>query len=166
MRTVAILALVQLVASTATADPSLVTTPRFTVPLPDGYADVSRQFHKPNFVALEAKQPRLGYRPTIVFQQVPIAGGSMGDAATCTSTGKSMATGLKGQLKRAAIIPGPLGRTCQMHIVAPEGVALITELNFLLPPETWLMTCNHADGDTTAERVCKEALAGFKATKK
>lgn len=77
-----------------------------------------------------------------------------------------MAAELNGQLRRAAIVAGPLGKTCQIHFVTPEAVAIITELNFMagsMPTETWLMTCNHGDGDVAAERVCRGTLAGFKA---
>ncbi len=72
-----------------------------------------------------------------MIQRAPISGGSQGDQATCTSTGKSIASDVNGKLQSASIISGPLGRTCQIH----------TELNVMreggLPNETWLMTCNH-----------------------
>jgi hypothetical protein len=47
-----------------------------------------------------------------------------------------------------------------MHVVRPEGIALITEL--ISSAETWLMTCNHAEGDGGAEKVCRATLVAFK----
>lgn len=93
----------------------------------------------------------------------------MAESATCTLTGNSIASDVSGKPQSASIISGPLGKTCQIHIVAPAGVALITELNIMqeggLPKELWLMTCNHADGDNGAQRLCKETLAGLKFSK-
>lgn len=139
---------------------------RFSFVIPDGYRDISKQFTKTDFVALEAQRPNLGDRPTITLQRAPIAGGSMAESATCTLTASSIASDVSGKLQSASIICGPLGKICQIHIVAPAGVALITELNVMqeggLPKETWLMTCNHADGDNVAQRLCQETLAGLK----
>ena len=50
----------------------------------------------------------------------------------------------------AAIIDGPVGKTCQIHLRPPQGIALITELHMtgntpLTPKDIWLMTCNYAD---------------------
>lgn len=169
MRTLAGFGLLLLVGSVATATPKVVTTKRFSFVLPEGYEDISSKFQKPDFVALEAQRTSPGYSPTIVLQRVPVAGGSMGDPTICTSTGKSIASDVNGKLQSASIISGPLGKTCQIHIVAPSGVSLITELNVMqergLPKETWLMTCNHADGDKIAQRLCKETLAALKFSK-
>jgi hypothetical protein len=80
-------------------------------------------------------------------------------------TGPAVTSNEKGTLKRASIIDGPVGKTCQIHLVAQKGVALITELNRPDGSETWLMTCNHADGDTVSEKICRATLAGFRFTK-
>lgn len=155
----------------ALAAPTMVEAPGFTFPLPRGYVDITAKLGKPNFVAVEAQRQSRGYTPTIAFQKVPIAGGSMGpppsgspDPTICANTGKSLAAG--GKLKSANIVAGPLGKTCQIHFVAKEGVALITELNVVqtmggipVPQDTWLMTCNHADGDAAAEAVCRATLS-------
>jgi hypothetical protein len=118
-----LLAALFLFALPARAAPKLVAGPDFTVPLPDGYANLSQRSHKPSFIMLEASHPSRGYQPTIVFRQTPIAGGSLGDPATCAQTGRSLATGVHGKLDRASIISGPLGKTCQIRLVAPQGVA-------------------------------------------
>lgn len=170
MRALAVAALLLLLpTSDAGATARRFVGPGFSFPMPDGYADIGGKLDRPGFVALEAKQSSRGYRPTIAFQRTPIAGGSMGDPTTCTNSGTSVAGGANGKLVSASIVDGPVGKTCQIHIVAPAGVALITELNLLdakgLPRETWLMTCNHAEGDAAAERTCRQTLAGFKLTR-
>ena len=81
-------------------------------------------------------------------------------------TGKGIA-GTDWTLLGALIIDGPLGKTCQIHLRAPEGIAIITELHKagntpVTPQDIWLMTCNHADGDKQAEAICRSTLAGFR----
>ena len=58
-------------------------------------------------------------------------------------------------------------KACQIHLRAPEGIALTTELHRpentpRTPQDIWLMTCNHADGDKNAKTKCRSALAGFR----
>ena len=82
-------------------------------------------------------------------------------------TGATESPGAGGTLLSAAIVDGPLGKTCQIPLRAPEGIALITELHKpgntpWTPQDIWLMTCNHADGDKNAEGTCRSTLAGFR----
>jgi hypothetical protein len=131
--------------------------------LPDGYRDITGEIRAGGFprkqVTIEALEETKGYLPTIVFQLAPIWGGTMGDLELCKSSANSIA-GPEGKVRSASMIAGPSGKVCQMYIAAPQGVALITEV--ISYSETWLMTCNHADGDTAAERVCRSTLAAFK----
>ena len=158
------------------APTKVVETDDFTLALPDGYADVSGDFkeQKPQLsVVLRANAQRLGHQATIVVRKAPLPGGSFDDPAVCTQTGNGLVTGgsagggTGGTLVRAAIIDGPVGKTCQIHLRAPAGVALITELHRpgntpASPQDLWLMTCNHADGDESAEATCRSTLAGFR----
>jgi len=151
-----------------------ITAGAFVVPVPDGYYDATAQVPKGNIVlVLAARESARGYLPTMTIQKVPIPGGSFDDAATCAQTGRGLvqggteSPGTGGVLKSALIIDGPLGKTCQVHLVAPVGVAIITELHRpgntpLTPQDIWLMTCNHADGDDTAEAVCRHTLSGIR----
>jgi hypothetical protein len=148
----------------------------FALTMPDGYADVSATFQEKApqlLVVLQADEIWNGYQPTIVIRKAPIPGGSFADPSTCSQTGKGLvmggteAPGTGGTLVRAEVIDGPLGRTCQIQVRAPQGVALITELHRpgntpLTPQDLWLMTCNYADGDKGAEARCRSTLAGFR----
>jgi hypothetical protein len=147
------------------AAPKLFVGESFTFPIPEEYARASMEGAAPDrhMVVFSASEAVRGYQPTITFQRAPIYGGTAGDAMVCTQTGASIADGVGGKVTSAALIDGPSGKVCQMRIVAPEGVALITELSG--SAETWLMTCNHADGDDGSERVCRMVLAGFRFTK-
>lgn len=156
--------------------PQTIQRKDFALPMPAGYADVSAALQEkaPHLlVVLQADEIRGGYRPTIVVRKAPIAGGSFADPSTCSQTGNGLVTGgteapgTGGTLVSAEIIDGPLGRTCQIQVRAPEGVALITELHRpgntpLTPQDLWLMICNHADGDKSAEARCRSTLAGFR----
>jgi hypothetical protein len=143
----------------------LVESESFTVPLPDGYSDITELIRSRGFprrqVSLQANAVTRGYQPTIAFQLAPIWGGTLGDLAVCRQSAESFA-GPKGKVKTARMIdgPAPSGKVCQIHLVRPEGIALITEL--ISSAETWLMTCNHAPGDAAAEKVCRATLATFK----
>ena len=146
------------------------------MPLPAGYDDATTEHQEraPQLEAvLRAAAARDGQRPTIVVQKVPIPGGTFADPALCAQTGHGLvhggtvAAGTGGTLLSAAIVDGPLGKTCQIHLRAPEGIALITELfepgnTPATPKDVWLMTCNHADGDAGAEAACRATLAGFR----
>jgi hypothetical protein len=153
-----------LAASSAWAAPRMFTGDGFTFPFPDGYADISGKLRPDGrgFVAL-SDQAKKGHEATIVFQRPPIAGGTMGDLELCKRTGEAVAGGARGKLLGARLISGPAGKSCQMEISAPEGHALITELNG--PSATWLMTCNYGEGNARAEKACRATLAGFKFTK-
>jgi hypothetical protein len=154
----------------------IVETEHFALPLPEGYADATSELRKdaPQLsMVLRAKTPSNGYRPTIVVRKVPIPGGSFADPSLCTQTGRGIvnggtdAPGTGGTLLSASIVEGPLGKTCQIHLSAPDGIALITELprpgnTPLTPQDMWLMICNHADGDANAEAACRSALARFR----
>lgn len=153
-----------LVAPSAVAQPpGIIDGESFTIPLPDGYRDITEQVRKAGFprrqVSLQATEPNEDSQPTIVFQLAPIWGGTMGNLGVCKLSAKSFATD-QGKVKSAAIIALPTGKVCQMHIVGTQGIALITELTSTT--ETWLMTCNHADGDVAAKKVCRATLAAFK----
>jgi len=172
--------------ATAHAEPSrdavvparIIRTADFTIPLPDGYADVSADVQKnaPQFAAaVAASKVGGGYKATIVVQKAPIPGGSFADPATCAQTGNGLMTGgtkspgIKGTLESAAIVDGPVGKTCQIRLLAPDGISVITELHktgntALTPKDVWLMTCNYADGDQDSEAVCRSTLAGFRFT--
>lgn len=135
----------------------------FSFPLPDGYRDITNdprlKAYPRKQVTVEANAETMGYRPTIVVFLAPVWGGTLGDAKICRESAANIA-GPDGKVKAAVMIPGPRGTVCQMHIVQPQGVALMTEL--ISFTETWLMTCNHADGDQQAEKVCRASLAAFK----
>lgn len=143
------------------------------MPVPEGYHDATAKMPKGNIVlVLAARAQARGYLPTITIQKVPIPGGSFDDPATCAQTGKGLVgAGTEppdgGVLKSAQIIDGPLGKTCQIHLVERVGVAIITELHRpgntpLTPQDIWLMTCNHADGDGAAEAICRHTLSGIR----
>jgi hypothetical protein len=142
---------------------SSVGNESFSFPLPEGYRDITNdprlKAYPRKQVTVEALAETLGYRPTITVFLAPIWGGTLGDAKVCRESAANIA-GPDGKVKGAAMIPGPRGTVCQMHIVQPQGVALMTEL--ISFTETWLMTCNHADGDQQAEKVCRATLAAFK----
>lgn len=152
----------------------VVKTEELSLPLPDGYRDETAQLAKAGTVLVfVATEPSKAHRPTITITKVPIPGGSFADSATCAQTGSGFVRGgidepgTGGVLKSAAIIDGPVGRTCQIRLVAPEGVAVITELHRPAntpqsPKDVWLMTCNYADGDDAADAVCRSTLAGFR----
>lgn len=129
----------------------------FTFPLPAHYHELTLGDSRQR-VVIEAIEAR-GAKPTITFQEAPIAAHIV-DSASCSATAASIGAG-QGTLKRAALIAGPMGKACQMEIVAAQGVALITELD--LRTATWLMTCNFADGDAQAEKICRATLAAFEA---
>ncbi len=143
----------------------VVESTSFTIPLSDGYSDITELIRSRGFprrqVTLQANAVTKGYRPTITFQLAPVWGGTLGELSMCKQSAASFA-GPEGRVKSAAIIggPAPSGNVCQIHLVRPEGIALITEL--VSSAETWLMTCNHADGDAAAERVCRATLAAFR----
>lgn len=149
--------------SLAAADPALVSNDRFAVMLPDGYHDITDALRTEGFprpqLSLEANLITMGYRPTIMFQRAPVYGGSLGDTSLCAMAADGIASEDGGTLRAAVIVQGPVGPSCQMSIVYPQAAALITELNGA--SETWLMTCNHADGDHAAERTCRAVLASF-----
>ena len=150
-----------------------ITTSDFSLPIPDGYDNLSAFLAKGTIiVALGARQGKLGYQSTISVIKAPIPGGSYADPTTCTQTGHGLieggteAAGTGGTLKSAQVIDGPVGRGCQIHIVAPEGAALITELHLphntpSTPKDIWLLVCNHASGDLQAEATCRTTLMGF-----
>jgi hypothetical protein len=152
-------------AAAATTRPRTVEAESFVVPLPDGYTNVSDVVASRGFprkqVTLQANTVVKGYQPTITFQLAPVWGGTLADLALCKSSAASIA-GPAGKIRSARLIdgPAPSGKVCQMHLVLPEGIALITEL--VSATETWLMTCNHADGDAAAEKVCRATLSAFK----
>jgi hypothetical protein len=111
-------------------------------------------------VTIEAVEETKDYRPTIVIQLAPVWGGYMGDAERCKWSAPHFA-GDKGKVKSATIVAGPAGtKSCQIHVVTPDRVAIISELTSYT--ETWVMTCNHADGDAAAERVCRATFGAFK----
>ena len=156
--------------------PHAIETEDFALPLPDGYADVSSglQMEAPHLaVVLRASTSTNGYTPTIVVRKVYLSGGAFDDPSTCARTGRGLVTGgteapgTGGTLLSAAIIDGPVGKACQIHLSAPRGIALITELHRpgntpLTPKDIWLMTCNYADGDESADATCRSTLAGFR----
>lgn len=157
----------------------IIETRDFTLPLPDGYDDATADLQKSSpqvDVVLATNQVNGEYQTTITVQKVPIPGGSFADPAECARTGKGLMTGgtespgIKGTLKSTAIIDGPLGKACQIQLLAPQGILLITELHqpgntWTTPQAVWLMTCNHADGDQRAEATCRSTLAGFRFTR-
>ena len=146
----------------ARAAPRIVEGKSFVVTLPDDYDDISAELHKRGLaaetIALAARTKTKGYQPTITIQLARVPTHTV-DAATCTTTGRSLADGAKGKLVSAAMIAGPAGKACQIELVSQSGVALITELD--AAKETWLMTCNHADGDSVADKTCRATLATF-----
>lgn len=164
-------------ASSAQVTPTrVIETEHFILPLPGGYADATSELRTESprlSVVLRASTMSNGYQPTIVVRRVPLPGGTFADPSACTQTGKGIVTGgteepgTGGTLLSASIIDGPLGKACQIHVRAPEGIALITELykpgnTALAPKDVWLMICNHAYGDIDAEKSCRFALAGFR----
>ena len=154
-----------MVAALPAAPARVVESESFTILLPDGYSDITELIRSRGFprrqVSLQADVVTKGYQPTITFQLAPLWGGTLGDLSVCKQSAESFA-GPKGRVKSARMIdgPAPSGKVCQIHLVRPEGIALITEL--ISSAETWLMTCNHAAGDAAAEKVCRATLAAFK----
>ena len=165
--------------SSAGGQANIIRTADFTLSLPEGYIDQSAETQKlaPHIaVTFVAKTWSMGYQPTITVQKGPLPGGSFADAATCARTGNGLMTGgtespgIQGTLRSASLVDGPVGKTCQIHILAAEGIALVTELHRpgntpTTPQDLWLMTCNHADGDRSAESICRSTLAGFRFTR-
>ena len=152
----------------------LVETEQLSFPIPDGYHDASAEVTRKDIVlVLAAREPSKGYRPTITIMKALAPGGTFADPARCAGAGRWFVTGdaddpgTGGALKSARVIDGPVGKACQIHLVTPQGVAIITELDSpgntsLTPKDVWLMTCNHADGDDLAEVKCRSTLAGFR----
>jgi hypothetical protein len=146
----------------------------FTLPIPTGYRNATTEFPGAEFdVVLARNAARDSSQSTIVVRRVPIPGGSFDDPKECEQTGRGLisggtdSAGTSGTLKSAQIIDGPVGKTCQIHLVAPQGVAILTELHRpgnspSTPKDIWLMTCNHVDGDAAAESACRFALSGFR----
>lgn len=162
----------------ASVDPRVevasVETNDFTLSIPAGYRDATRELASADFdIVLARGSESGGYEATIVVRKVPIPGGSFDDPTECRNTGNGLVQGgalepgTGGELKSARIVDGPVGKTCQIHLVAPQGVAILTELHLpgntrSSPKEIWLMTCNHAEGDAAAESECRVALSGFR----
>jgi len=152
-------------ASSAAAEPAprIIQNESFTFSLPAGYRDITNdprsKAYQRKHVSVEAIAETMGYQPTITVLLAPIWGGSFGNAKACHDSAVNLAAP-DGKVKSTAIIPGPRGTVCQMHTVFPGVVALTTELTSFT--ETWLMVCNHADGDLQAEKVCRATLASFK----
>ena len=153
--------------SLAQAAPRIINGARFSFPLPEGYEDITSGLSESQrgrqMVVVIAEATTAGTQPTIVFQKAPVPA-RIQDPAGCKRTGEQLASGVKGKLLRSAIVAGPVGKACQMELVGMPGVAFITELD--VPGETWLMTCNHAEGDAAADKVCKATLAAVKVVKK
>ena len=142
------------VASAPAPHANSVGNESFSFPLPDGYRDITNDPRLKEYprkqVTVEAIAETMGYKPTITVFLAPDPGGTLGDAKLCRDSAANFA-GPDGKVRGAAMIPGPRGTVCQMHVVLPQGVALMTEL--ISFTETWLMaTCNHADGDQQAEK--------------
>jgi hypothetical protein len=149
-------------------------TNEFTLPIPAGYRNATEEFAGAGFaIVLAQNKVTEPYSATIVVRRVPIPGGSFDQPAECRQTalglvqGGTEAPGTGGTLKSAEIIDGPVGKTCQIHLIAPQGVALITELHRpgnsrSTPKDIWLMTCNHGEGNALAESACRFALSGFR----
>jgi hypothetical protein len=144
------------------------------LPIPAGYRDATTEFPGSGFdVVLAKSEGNERYGSTIVIRKVPLPGGSFDEPAECAQTGRGLIEGgsedpgTGGTLKSAEIIDGPVGKTCQIHLVAPQGVAIITELHRpgnsrSTPQDIWIMTCNHVEGNAAAESACRFALAGFR----
>jgi hypothetical protein len=154
----------------ATASPDAAAPPSRTVgnesfsfPLPDGYRDVTNDPRLKTYphkqISVEAIAATKGFNPSITVLLAPIWGGTLGDAKVCRETAANLA-GPRGKLTAAEMIPGPRGTICQFRFVEQGLVVLVTEL--ISFTETWVMTCNHAEGDAQAEKVCRATLAGFK----
>ena len=149
-------------------------TSDFRLPIPAGYRNATAEFPDAAFSVVIAKNEAAErYRSTIVLRRVPIPGGSFDEPSACEQTGRGLVLGgtdepgTGGMLKSAQIIDGPVGKTCQIHLIAPQGVALLTELHRpgnsrSSPKDIWLMTCNYVDGDALAESMCRFALSGFR----
>jgi hypothetical protein len=134
-----------------------VETAHFTVPRADGYSDVTAEFRKRSpRIELVLMADKNDAATTIVIQKAP----RRSDVSQCASTGEAMVKENGWKLLRAEIVDGPAGKSCQIEIDAPEGIAIVTELQ--QPTGTWLMTCNHAKGDAAAEATCRSTLAGFR----
>ena len=143
--------------------PRIIQNESFSFPLPDGYRDITNdprlKAYPHKQVTVEAIAETKGYKASISVLLAPIWGGSFGDAKACRESAANLA-GPDGKVKGTAMIPGPRGTVCQMHMVSRRGVVLATELNSFT--ETWVMSCNHLDGDLQAEKVCRATLAAFK----
>lgn len=135
----------------------------FTFPMPAGYTDLTAVMRSTGFpreqiaVGVVSESGTIAGTRLILFQRLDIWGGNLGDPVLCRKSAPSVVSG--GTVKSASIIAGPAGPTCQIHVVSPEGVAILTEL--VGAKETWLMTCNHAEGDEQAEKNCRATLAAL-----
>jgi hypothetical protein len=153
----------------ATPSSSLVEREAFAMPLPAGYVDDTAAFRKdkPDLsVVLTSAKESGGSIATIVVRKAKVPGGSFADPTTCMETGKGLVAGEGWTLLDARVVDGALGKSCQVKLKAPQGLALITELHKAdntreAPKDVWLMTCNHPEGDAEADNACSVALAGF-----
>jgi hypothetical protein len=150
----------------------VIETDEFRIPLPEGYRDgtAAAQKYGPDIRAVFTGNTRMGWDPSILVQKEQTLGGSFADPALCVQTGNhrlKIGGGVGVQLESAKIMDGPVGKTCQVHLVASELDALITELNKsgntpATPREAWIMGCTYAHGDTISEATCRSTLAGFR----
>jgi hypothetical protein len=153
--------IVALLSPSARADPPTVGGDRFRFALPGGYAEITEQVRSQGFerpqLSIAARTSTRGFQPAIMFQRVPAYGGSLADPELCARAAARIA-GEHTKVKSARIIRGPTGSTCQIQLVRDDRVAaVITELNGR--SESWLMICNHADGDAVADKICRETWA-------
>ena len=153
-----------------------VQNPQFSVPLPAGYEDATRELQRtaPELtMVLRSEKLSKGYQPTITIRKARLPGGTFAEPAACAEAGRGLTNGLDDDqagawtLLSASIIDGPVGRTCQIELKAPEGMSIITELftpgnTRAAPKEVWLCTCNHAEGDDAAKALCQSTVAGFR----
>jgi hypothetical protein len=122
--------------SSSSAAETWAETNEFRLPIPAGYRNATAEFPGGGFsVVLAKNETPERYLSTIVIRRVPIPGGSFDDPSECEQTGHGLihggtdAPGTGGVLNSAQIIDGPVGKTCQIQLTAPQGVALLTELH-------------------------------------
>jgi hypothetical protein len=155
----------------ASPQSSTIEREAFTMPLPAGYIDDSAAFRKdkPDLsVVLTSAKESGGSIATIVVRKAKVPGGSFADQTACDETAKGLVAGEPSwTLLSTRIADGAVGKSCQVKLKAPQGLALITELHKPdntreAPKDVWLMTCNYGEGDDGAEKACLTALAGFR----
>ncbi len=148
--------------------PATIAGKSFTLPVPDGYGDVTVQLKKmrpdvKDVVAIASHTTHGGARANIVI--VPTNNNDdldLADPKQCALGAQDMLQQHKGgKSKSSAIVDGPTGKTCQISILADSGI--VTVFTVLRgPKDSWMMTCTFGEGDADAWKVCQATVTQVK----